>query len=75
MSFVAPEQVKEVAAAIAHIDEAWMRRRYFAIPESDYGSELTEEDCGYTWGWFQGVQELFQKAASAGRAVMFTVDQ
>jgi hypothetical protein len=75
VSFITPEQVKEVARAIADIDEAWMRARYFAIPASDYGCPLTDDDCGYTWSLFQGVQALYQKAAAAGRAVMFTVDQ
>jgi hypothetical protein len=75
VSFVAPEQVKQVAAAIADIDEPWIRERYFAIDATDYGSPLTDDDCGYTWSWFKGVQALFQKAAASGRAVMFTVDQ
>lgn len=75
VSYVAPEQVKQVAAAIADIDEQWMRERYFTIPEADYGFPITEDDCGYTWSWFLGVQALFQKAAATGRAVIFTVDQ
>ena len=75
VSFVTPEQVKQVSAAIADIDEAWMRERYFAIPASDYGTPLTEDDCGYTWSWFEGVQALYHKAAASGRAMMFTVDQ
>ena len=73
--FSTPEQVKQVAAAIADIDEAWMRERYFAIPSSDYGQPLSDEDCEYTWSWFQELQALFLKAAAAGRAVTFTVDQ
>ena len=75
VSFVDPEQVRQVAAAIAGIDEAWMRERYFTISASDYGSPLTEDDCDYTWSWFQGVQALFQKAAASGRTMLFTVDQ
>ena len=75
VSFVTSEQVKQVADAIREIDKTWIRQRYFAIPADDYGFPLSEEDCDYTWSWFQGVQALYQKAASAGRAVMFTVDQ
>jgi len=52
-----------------------MRERYFAIPASDYECPLTEDDCGYTWSWFQGVQAFYQKAAASGRVVMLTVDQ
>jgi len=29
----------------------------------------------YTWNWFQGLPDLFDRAARAGRAVIFTVDQ
>ena len=75
VSFLTPEQVKQVATAIGNIDEAWMRDRYIAIPASDYGSALSEDDCGYTWSWFEGVQALYKKAAASGRAMMFTVDQ
>jgi hypothetical protein len=75
VSFVSPEQVKQVAAAIANMDRASMRTRYLAIPEEDYGQPLSEEDFEYTWEYFQGVRELFAKAAKAGRAVIFTVDQ
>ena len=75
ISFVTSEQVRQVASAIRDIDETWMRQRYFAIPADDYGCPLSEEDFGYTWSWFEGVQALYQKAAAAGRAVMFTVSQ
>ncbi len=36
---------------------------------------LTEEDFGYTWEWFQGVRDLYQRAATEGRFVLFTADQ
>jgi len=75
VSFVTPEQVKEVAETIRDIDEEWMRQRYFAIPAADYDHPLCEDDFGYTWGWFENVQALYQKAAAAGRAMIFTVDQ
>jgi len=47
---------------------------WVAIPASDFGCPLTEEDCASTWSWFTGGQALYQKAAAAGRAMMFTVD-
>ena len=75
VSFVTPGQVKEVAEAVRNIDEEWMRQRYFAISAKDYERPLSEEDFGYTWSWFEGVQSLYQKAAAAGRAMIFTVDQ
>lgn len=75
VSFVSPEQVQEVAEAIQALDETWMRTRYFAIPQSNYPHPLCEDDFQYTWAWFQHVRALYLKAATAGRAMIFTVDQ
>lgn len=75
MSLKRPEQVRDIAAALASIDEAQFRDRYFAIESSDYGFELSEEDFGYTWEWFQEVRDLYQRAADERRYVLFTADQ
>ena len=75
MSLKSPDQVREIAAALASIDESQFRARYFAIDAADYGFDLSEEDFGYTWEWFQNVRELFSRAASEQRYVLFTADQ
>jgi hypothetical protein len=75
ISLKTPQQVRDIAAALPAITEAEFRRRYFAIDADSYGFPLTEEDFGYTWDWFQGVRELYQRAAAEGRFVLFTVDQ
>jgi uncharacterized protein DUF1877 len=76
VSLVAPEQVKDVSAAIDPLTEQWMRERYFSMLKPDsYGGEIGEEDFGYTWTWFENVRDLYRKAAAGGRAVIFTVDQ
>ena len=75
MSLKSPDQVREVAVALASIDESQFRSRYFAIDATDYGFDLSEEDFGYTWEWFQNVRELFSRAASEQRYVLFTADQ
>ena len=74
MSFLEPEEVKEVATAIKDIDRAELRRRYNAIDTASYG-ELSDSDFEYTWSWFPQLRDLFQRAAAAGRAMLFTVDQ
>ena len=72
---VTPPQVVDVAAAIAPLPETWMRERYFSlIKPADYEFELGEDDFAYVWEWFCGVRTLYQTAAAAGRAVIFTVD-
>lgn len=75
VNLLGPAEVKGVAAAIRDIDEARMRRDYFAIDPEDYDSAISEEDFAYTWENFRDLQEFFEKAARHDRAVVFTVDQ
>jgi Domain of unknown function (DUF1877) len=75
MSLKDPKQVRDIAAALGSIDEQEFRRRYFEIDATDYGFDLTEEDFGYTWEWFQNVRDLYKKAAAEGRYVLFSADQ
>lgn len=72
---VEPQEVSATAEALRSVTEEWFRERYFAISPGDYGGAVSSEDFDYTWGNFQGLPELFARAANAGRAVMFTVDQ
>jgi hypothetical protein len=75
VSYVAPNEVKDVAAALASITKADFRARYDLIDRDDYDGEHGEEDFDYTWAGFQVVRDLYTKAAAAGRSVVFTVDQ
>ena len=75
ISYLTADEVREVAEAIAPITETALRERYFKIDESDYDEPVSEEDCGYTWDWFEPLKTFFAKAAAANRAVVFTVDQ
>jgi hypothetical protein len=75
MSFLEPEEVKEVAEAIKDIDRGWLRRKYDAVDTSNYQGVLSDDDFEYTWSWFEPLREFFQKAAAANRAMLFTVDQ
>jgi hypothetical protein len=73
ISFVSAAQVKDVASALRKITDLWLRERYFAIPQDDYGI-LSNNDFEYTWEWFQEVKQLYEKASAEDRAVIFTVD-
>lgn len=75
MSLKTPKQVREIAKAISAIDEEKFRRRYFAIDANDYGFPISEEDFLYTWAWFQGVRDLYTRAAKDNRSVLFTASQ
>ena len=75
VSLKTPEQVRDVAAALASITEEQFRRRYDSIDPEQYGSDLTGEDFQYTWEWFQEVRTLYRTAATENRHVLFTADQ
>jgi len=75
VSLVTPDEVKEVAAALASITADWFRDRYLNLLPKDYAPEYGPDDMEYTWQDLQEVREFYQKAAASGRAVVFTVDQ
>jgi hypothetical protein len=75
VAYVAPNEVKDVAAALAALGEADLRARYDLIDVDDYDGGHGDEDFRATWESFVAVRDLYRKAAAAGRAVVFTVDQ
>ena len=74
VSLVRPNQVGAIATALSAIDKQSLRTGYSKIDASDYQA-LGNEDFDYTWNWFDGLADFYTKAAAAGRAVIFTVDQ
>ena len=75
VSLVPDQKVKEVALALAAFTENSLAERYRTIVPHDYAPEYGDDDCAYTWEYFQGVRNLYQKAAERDRFVLFTVDQ
>lgn len=75
MSLKTPSQVRDIASALTQLTEETFRKRYDSIDPEDYGFPLTDEDFQYTWGWFEDVRTLFQRAAAENRHVLFTADQ
>ena len=74
-SLKTPAQVRDIAGVLPSVTEDDFRRRYFRIDPNSYDVPLSEEDFEYTWRWFQGVRDLFIRAAKDDRFVLFTVDQ
>jgi|GEM_PF-976469 len=60
------DQVKDIAAALAFVDQAWIERR---LDELD-----AEDNLDYAWSWFHRVRKLYMKLAREERAVIFTVN-
>ena len=63
-----------VAEALKIIDKNTFKQGYYKIDKDTYNGEIGEEDFEYTWGWFEGLSQLFKKASLEGRVVIFTVD-
>lgn len=81
-SFLAPSEVKAVSEALKPIEQGWFRKKYFALKKkflwfdlTEYEGPIGEEDFAYTWSYFEETRTFFEKASSAGRAVVFTADQ
>ena len=73
--YLTAAEVGVVAGQLAAIDAEALGRLYDEhLPGSDY-EDVRPEDREYTLGWYEGLPKFFAKAAAAGRAVIFTVDQ
>jgi hypothetical protein len=71
-----PGDVRRVADAIRGIDRAELLRGYEGIdPDSFYALIRSAEDFEYTWDNFRSLRAFFERAAEAGRWVVFKVDQ
>ncbi len=75
ISLVTPEQAGDVGRALAIITVEELREKYQKIDQESYPRELDEADFGYTWDYFSGLPDFFQRASSCSRFVVFTVDQ
>jgi len=75
VSLKTPEQVRDIAAALAALTIEQARERFDAIDPDDFGMDLGDDGFDYTWDWFEGVRALYARAATAGPAVVFTADQ
>jgi hypothetical protein len=66
--YVTADEVREVAAALRQVDQAQLRQGFDKIGD-DYDGPL---DFDYTWSNLVDVRGFFDRAAAAGRAVLFT---
>ncbi|MFE2866373.1 DUF1877 family protein [Embleya sp. NPDC059259] len=74
VSYVAPDEVRAVAAALAALPAEWVRERFGALEFVEYDGAADEDDIAYTQGFLPGLRDFYRCAADAGRAVIFTVD-
>ena len=75
MTLKTPWEVREIAKALPQVSEYEFRHNYFQIDPDDYSFPVNQEDYEYTWSWFQGIRDLYYRAAKANRFVLFTASQ
>ncbi|MFD0689838.1 YfbM family protein [Actinomadura fibrosa] len=69
---VSAAEVRDVAEALRPLDRGWLRQRYDALEPGDRSAPGGDEEFEYIWSNFADVREFYQRAAKAGRAVLFT---
>ena len=75
LSLKSPQQVRDIAAAVASVGRERLRAGYDRIAPDAYGFPKSDEDFDYTWTHFAAVAAFYQRAAAAGRWVLFTASQ
>ena len=70
--YISTAEAGDVAAALLDVDRSWLRRRFDSINDSAYPGSRDDADFEYTWANFVDVRAFYQRAAAAGRAVIFT---
>jgi hypothetical protein len=72
---VAKSKVPAVATALSLFSRAQFEKAYASLANTNYDGPHDDDDREYTWENIQGLKPFFEKAAAAGRSVVFTVDQ
>lgn len=75
MSLKSPGEVREIAKALKSVTEERFWKDYFGIDPDDCDFLINDDGFGYTWSWLQNVRDLYDRAAEAGRHVLFTASQ
>ncbi len=83
VSYLAPNEVRDMADLLRGITKDWFRQKYFRLGKrflglfrsSSYEGPIGDVDFEYSWSYFEETRQIFEKAFSAGRSVIFTVDQ
>ncbi|MBU2664527.1 YfbM family protein [Actinoplanes bogorensis] len=70
--YVSAAETREVATALSNVDRDFLRRRFDAIDDPGYAGARDDADFEYTWDNLLDVRAFYERAAAAGRAVIFT---
>lgn len=72
---VMPSETPEVATAMEGVTREWFFKRFDTLlTTTDYFGPGDAEDRDYTWRWLEILRDFFRRTATAGRAVVFCVN-
>jgi hypothetical protein len=74
ISLKTPKQVADAAVELRKLTESSFREKFFLLDEFEIEHSY-DEDCKYSWVWFQSLREFWLRAAAEGRFVLFSVSQ
>jgi hypothetical protein len=71
-SLVPADTVANVGAALASIDLAWLKKRFFCLPDHQF-HEVDDQAFEWMWEHFKELPPFFDRAAKEGRAIICTI--
>ncbi|WP_163506287.1 DUF1877 family protein [Fodinicola acaciae] len=74
ISHLTAQQVAATATALDGLDKDWLLSRYRKLTSTDYDGPYDSDDFIATWDNLTNLRGFLQRAATARRAVIFTVD-
>ena len=74
VNLVMPDEVCEVAVALAGLDRNWLRQRFAELFSREYGGVIPAGDVEWYYGLLEGLKGFYQGAAERGEAVVFVTD-
>jgi hypothetical protein len=75
VSYNTPAEVREVAAALAGLDAEAFAARFWTLDPAEYGAVVDRAELDHLMQNLRDTTAFYQRAAEAGRATVFVVDQ
>ena len=75
VSYNAPAEVRDVAAALTDFDLVPFIARYWTLDAEEYGASIDQDGLDYLTYYLREITAFYQRAAQAGWASVFVADQ
>lgn len=68
-----PDDVAALAAALADVEQTWVRKRFFTLDPEHTQYSIDEDQFAYLWSWLRHFPAFYARAAGERMYVLFTV--